>query len=228
MRLVLLCFVALLPSAVVAADAPARIDVYPPKVVLGSKRAVGQLVVTGHFADGETRDLTRDATFTPSSAVVEVRDGVALPKKDGKAEIAVAVGGHTIKVPVEVSGQSEPDSVRFRTEALAVLTKQGCNAGSCHGSPDGRGVPAVAVRLRSEHRRGEHRSRRAEPARGCLYSGRQPVVEEAADARPHVGGKRLNKTDPATACCSTGSPSAKTENEQAACVRLAVYSARIA
>ena len=57
--------------------------------------AVCHLVVTGYFANGETRDLTRNATFTPSAAVVEVRDGVALPKKDGRAEISVVVGRHS-------------------------------------------------------------------------------------------------------------------------------------
>lgn len=197
MRLMLLCFGALLvPSAVVAADAPARIDVHPLKVMLGSKRATAQLVVTGHFADGETRDLTRDATFTPSSAVVEVRDGRALPKKDGKAEIAVAVGGHTIKVPVEVSGQSEPDPVRFRTEALAVLTKHGCNAGSCHGAPDGKGGFRLSlfgydpsIDAESIVRGGLNRRVDAfNPADSLML--KKPLMRV-----PHVGGKRLTKSD---------------------------------
>src|SRR5687767_10947816 len=89
------------------ADAPSRVEVYPAKVVLGSKRAAAQLVVTGHYANGETRDLTADAAFTSSTAAVEVRDGVALPKKDGTAEITVTAGGRTVKVPAEVSGQSD-------------------------------------------------------------------------------------------------------------------------
>lgn len=227
MRLVLLLLgVLLLPSAALAASAPSRIEVYPPKVTLGSKRATCQFVVTGFFADGETRDLTRDATFTPSAAVVEMRDGVALPKKDGKAEIAVAVGGYSVKVPVEVSGQADPDPVRFRTETLAVLTKYGCNAGSCHGSPEGKGGFRLSlfgydpgIDAESIVRGGLNRRVDAfTPADSLLL--KKPLMRV-----PHVGGKRFNKTDSGyrllLGWIATG---AKTDDDkQPACVQLTVY-----
>jgi hypothetical protein len=207
------------------ADAPSRIDVYPPKVVLGSKRAECQLVVTGHFAGGETRDLTRDATFAPSAPVVEVRDGVARPRKDGRAEIEVAVGGHTVKVPVEVSGQADPDPVRFRTEVLAALTKHGCNGGSCHGSPQGKGGFSLSlfgydalIDAESIVRGGLNRRVDAfTPADSLML--KKPLMRV-----PHLGGKKLNKSDPGyRVLLDWIAAGAKTDDDKrAACVQLTV------
>src|SRR6202041_2166672 len=103
MRLGLLVF-AILFSPLIAQgdDVPSRIEVYPQKVTLSARRAVCQLVVTGYFANG-TRDLTREATFTASEAIIEFRDGMAVPKNDGKCELVVTVGKLSVKVPVEVS-----------------------------------------------------------------------------------------------------------------------------
>ncbi len=226
MRLVLLLLAFLLPSFATAADAPSRIEVYPAKVALGSNRATTQFVITGHFAHGETRDLTHNATFTLSAPVVEVRTGVAFPKKDGKAEITIVAGGHAVKVPVEVSGQSDPDPMRFRTETLAVLTKQGCNSGSCHGSPDGKGGFRLslfgydpAIDAESIVRGGLNRRVDAfNPADSLML--KKPLMRVA-----HVGGKRLNKSDNGYRVLLDWIASgAKTDDDkQPACVQLLVY-----
>ncbi len=219
------CTLLLGATLATAADAPARVEVYPAKVTLSSNRATTQFVVTGHFANGETRDLTRDATFTPSAGAVEVRGGVAFPKKDGSTDIAVAVGGHTIKVLVEVSGQGEPDPVRFRTETLAVLTKHGCNAGSCHGSPEGKGGFRLSlfgydplIDAESIVRGGLNRRVDAfTPADSLML--KKPLMWV-----PHVGGKRLNKSDSGYRMLLDWiAAGAKTEDKEAACVQLAVY-----
>ena len=217
----------LLGAALAApADAQPRVEVYPAKITLGSKRASTQLVVTGYFANGETRDLTRDATFTPSSPVVEVRDGIALPRKNGTTDIAVTAGGQTIKVLVEVSGQGEPDPVRFRTETLAVMTKHGCNAGSCHGSPEGKGGFRLSlfgydplIDAESIVRGGLNRRVDAfTPADSLML--KKPLMRV-----PHVGGKRLNKSDGGYKLLLDWiAAGAKTDDDkQPACVQLAVH-----
>ncbi|MBP3958085.1 DUF1553 domain-containing protein [Gemmata sp. G18] len=208
------------------ADAPARIEVYPTKVTLTSPRAVCQLVVTGHFATGETRDLTRDATFTPPAPVVEIRDGVVAPKKNGRGEIAVAVGGHTIKVPVEVSGQSEPDPMRFRTETLAVMTKQGCNGGSCHGSPEGKGGFRLSLFGYDPGIDAESLVRGGLNRRVDAFTPADSLVLKKPLMRvPHVGGKRLNKSDLGyRVLLDWIAQGAKTDDDkQPACVQLVVY-----
>src|SRR5688572_23872897 len=54
----------------VAIGTPARLEVYPPTVRLDSNRDSRQLVVTGHYADGTTQDLTRAATITSANEQV--------------------------------------------------------------------------------------------------------------------------------------------------------------
>ena len=185
-------------TCVSAMRAAERIEVYPPKIVLRSQRARVQILVTGYFANGEIRDLTRDAKFiTPATAVVAVHDGIALPKRDGKGEIIVAAEGHEVKVPVEVSGQNQADPVLFRTETLAVLTKHGCNSGSCHGSPQGKGGFSLSLFgydpvLDAENLVRSGLNRRTD----ALNPADSLMLKKPLMRLPHIGGKRLNKTDP--------------------------------
>ncbi|MCE9566906.1 MAG: DUF1549 and DUF1553 domain-containing protein [Planctomycetes bacterium] len=220
------CTILLAATLAAPTDVPNRVEVYPPKVTLASKRAAVQLVVTGHFANGETRDLTRDATFTPSAESVEVRGGVAFPKKDGKAEIAVKVGEQTLKIPVEVSGQTNPDPIRFRTETLAVLTRHGCNAGSCHGSPEGKGGFRLSLFGYDPLIDAESLVRGGLNRRVDAFSPADSLALKKPLMRvPHIGGKKLNKTDLGyRVLLDWIAEGAKTNDEkQAACVKLVVY-----
>ena len=214
-------------SAPPADAAPARIEVHPPTVELASARAECQLVVTGHFPGGDVRDLTRDAKFTPDRAdVVAVRDSVAVPKKDGKAQLTVAVAGKMVAVPVVVSNQSNPDPVRFRTETQAVLTKQGCSGGSCHGSPQGKGGFSLSLfgydaAMDEENIVRGGLSRRVDlvrPADSLLL--KKPLMR-----LPHVGGKKLAPTDAAyRVLVDWIAGGAKTDDATApACTGITVY-----
>ncbi len=179
------------------ADELLRIEIYPAKVQLASQRSRAQFVVTGHYANGKMRDLTRSAEYTSSEAgIVEVRNGVAIPRKDGSATITARSGKLTATAMVEVREQTKPDPIRFRSEVLAGLTKQGCNSGSCHGSPQGKGgfslsLFGYAPEIDAESLvRGalNRRVNRLEPNASLML--KKPTLRVA-----HVGGKRLSKSD---------------------------------
>lgn len=126
---------------------PVRIEVFPAALKLAGSREQAQLVVTGHYADGSLQDLTRAAKFQSSdSQTVTVENAVALPHRNGSAEIVVSAGGKTAKVPVEASAQDSPQKVSFEYDMLAALSKQGCNSGACHGSPSGKGGFRLSLR----------------------------------------------------------------------------------
>ncbi|QDU23542.1 DUF1553 domain-containing protein [Urbifossiella limnaea] len=208
------------------ADAPVRVEVHPPAVALASRRATVQLVVTGFTADGRTRDLTAEAEFAPAADVVEVRDAVVRPKRNGAADLVVTAAGRTIRVPVTVTNQDAPDPVRFRTEVLAALTRQGCSSGSCHGSPQGKGGFALslfgydpAIDAESLVRGGL--GRRLDPFR----PGDSLLLKKPLMRLPHVGGKRLTPADAAYAVLRTWiAEGAKTDDEAApACTGIAVF-----
>ena len=125
---------------------PVRLEVYPPTIKLTSARQRMQLVVTGHYRDGSTQDLTRVATAeTNSPRVATCTNGVVAPAGDGNARVTVRVGGFSADVAVAVSGQAGADPVSFRYAVIPALTQKGCNAGACHGSPSGKGNLSLSM-----------------------------------------------------------------------------------
>lgn len=208
------------------ADAPARVEVHPPAVALASKRATAQLVVTGHYPDGRARDLTAEAEVAVAGDAAEVRDAVVRPRRDGAAELVVTAAGRTVRVPVAVTNQDAPDPVRFRTEVLAALTRQGCSGGSCHGSPQGKGgfslslfgyAPAADAESLARGGLG----RRLDPFRPADSL----LLKKPLMRLPHVGGKRLAPADAAYPVLRDWiAEGAKTDDEAApACTGVAVF-----
>ncbi|MDE2644148.1 MAG: cell surface protein, partial [Verrucomicrobiota bacterium] len=138
MRHLLALLITLFCSTVMASKLE-RIEVFPTELNLASKRSKAQLVITGWLENGEARDLTRLAKIViADKKVADLNRSIVIPIGDGETDILIRVGEHSVKLPVRVSRQSATDPIRFTTETLATLTKQGCNAGSCHGSPHGK------------------------------------------------------------------------------------------
>lgn len=182
-----------------AAAAPAaagRLEVFPNGVRLDGRRAERQLVVTGYLG-GTARDLTHAVEYlTSDPGVATVRGGRVRAAGAGRAVITVRWRGRMARVPVMAAAR--PDPVRFRFETLAVLTKQGCASGSCHGSPHGKGGFSLSlfgydprVDQVSLTRDGFNRRINVmEPAESLLL--KKPLLEI-----PHVGGRRLRRGDTA-------------------------------
>jgi len=178
---------------------PERIEVFPPAVHLLGLREQMQLIVTGHYQGGQIQDLTRIAELTSTNKeVVELQGTVAHPVGDGTADILVRVGGQETSIPVEVRGQSERQPVSFQYETLPALSKQGCNAGACHGSPSGKGGFRLSLRafdaeldkLTLIH---EDFGRRTNP----LNPDESLMLLKPLMRVPHGGGMKLRPTDPA-------------------------------
>lgn len=175
-----------------------RIEVFPAKVDLKAKREAAQVVVTGYLADGEAVDLGRDAKFswTGDAKAARVEGTRIVPLANGETTLSVEAAGHAAKVSVVVSGQEKADPVRFRTEVTAALTKQGCNVGSCHGAPDGKGGFALSMlaykpSIDQENLVGGALTRRVEPN----YPSESLLLKKPLLQVSHVGGKKLRPTD---------------------------------
>ncbi len=192
-----------LPSTVQAEEAlvtvgkPAGLVFEPASFELAGKRAFQQLLVTAKYASGEVRDLTTVANFTSSNPkVVKVVKGKAIPVGDGAAELTAAIGGQkaTVKVTVKNLGTAHP--VSFQNEMLAALSKGGCNAGACHGSPSGKAGFRLSLRafdppldiLTLRHEYFGRRTNAMDPADSL-------VVKKAMMEVAHGGGKRIRKDD---------------------------------
>jgi len=187
----------LLPAAVGAA-----VEVYPERVRLTSRRSRIQLVITSRDADGRLRDVTHRATVRSSKpGLVSVRNGRVSPSDDGvdgQATLHVVWQDETVEVPVEVSGQKQPDPIAFKYETLAAMTKQGCNAGSCHGSPDGKGGFSLSLFAFDPDHDTESLVRGGLNRRVNVFAPLESLMLKKPMLRvPHVGGKRLRPTDAA-------------------------------
>jgi hypothetical protein len=117
------------------------LTVYPPQIALDGPRDEQRLGVLGHYADGRSWDLSRDARYTSSAPKVAAVSphGLVQPVGDGQAVITVEAGGKKASVPVQVKKATADIPVSFAREVMPVLTRMGCNQGACHGSQHGRG-----------------------------------------------------------------------------------------
>lgn len=126
-------------SARAAPEDWTRVSVYPEAVSLTSRLDGQRLIVQGVKADHSTHDLTASATVTAEDpSIILVEDATIVPAADGATRVWVETDGHRMEVSVQVTGAATERPVRFKLDVLPVLTKAGCNAGSCHGSARGQ------------------------------------------------------------------------------------------
>ncbi len=122
------------------AGAPKVLIVYPKEAKLVGPRAEQRTSVLGVWADGRRWDLTHAARFTSADARIATTEKSTLrPIADGNTTLTVEVAGAKVVVPVAVEKVNADAPVSFVREVEPILTKAGCNAGSCHGAQHGRG-----------------------------------------------------------------------------------------
>ena len=113
--------------------------VEPAKLILGGRYEGAQLVVMAKLADGTMADVTRLVKYDLKGSCVEVSGtGRVVVKGNGVGELGVELEGQKRVIPVEVTGVVENPAVDFIRDVNPVMTRMGCNAGTCHGAKDGK------------------------------------------------------------------------------------------
>ena len=174
------------------------LDVFPAAVKLPSRYAYAQLLITARLASGEQADVTRLADVTwPQELVTISPTGMVRPRQDGKAEIKIAVAGQTATIPVEVAGVAADYPVSFVRDVMPVMSKMGCNAGTCHGSLNGKN--GFKLSLRGYDPLYDHRALTDDIA-GRRFNRVAPdqslMLLKPSGAIPHVGGMLTKPGDP--------------------------------
>lgn len=97
--------------------------------------------------DAHTRiDLTAQATLKSDSPEVEIGpDGYILPKQKGEATVTVTAAGQEATLKVHVVNATMPP-IHFVRNVEPILSKIGCNAGTCHGSAKGKNGFKLSLR----------------------------------------------------------------------------------
>jgi WD40 repeat protein/mono/diheme cytochrome c family protein len=126
----------------------ASIDVEPTVIKIGKPTEYAQLLVTARMSDGTRADVTRMAKITSENVdIVDVNTrGMVRPDKDGATNVKISFLGKTANVPVNVSGMNvalKPDYVR---DVMPIMSKLGCNQGTCHGAKEGKAGFKLSLR----------------------------------------------------------------------------------
>jgi WD40 repeat protein len=174
------------------------IEVQPPAIELKNPFDYVQLIVTGRLDNGDAVDITRTAQAQLSADIADVtKAGMVRPKAEGKAALTVHAAEQTVQVPVSVSGLPVDYEVDYVHDVMPVLSRIGCNAGTCHGSAQGkngfklslRGYdPVFDVRALTDDLAGR-RVNIASPDDSLM-------LLKTTGAVPHVGGQLIRPGEP--------------------------------
>lgn len=121
--------------------------VQPADIVLTSSSQYAQVVITATLQSGDTVDVTRlcDLKVDGDPAAVSAT-GVVTPTNDGSTELVATLGDHTSIGFVEVSGIDQKTAPDYVRDVMPVISRMGCNAGTCHGSKDGKNGFKLSLR----------------------------------------------------------------------------------
>jgi hypothetical protein len=174
------------------------IEAFPPSIELKHRFDYRQLLLTGRTAAGEQLDVTRMATIEPAANLVNVSDrGLVRPTADGDGQLRISIAGQSVTVPVKVSGHAAAYEVNFVRDVAPMMSKMGCNAGTCHGSAKGRNGFKLSLRGYDpvfDHRAltddiESRRFNRAAPEQSLM-------LLKASGEIPHVGGTLTRPGEP--------------------------------
>ena len=191
------CCVIGFPTAGQATDVPRDTELTgivatPSDIEFQHKFDYVQILLTGQLKSGGSVDLTRVANLVDTSDFVSV-DGSRLvrPATDGTGRLTFTYSGQSVTIPVQVTGTAKPVTVSFVQDIMPVLSKLGCNAGTCHGSKNGKNGFKLSLRGYDplfDHRAltddvAARRFNRAAPDQSLM-------LLKASGSIPHVGNVR--------------------------------------
>ena len=190
--------VASLPSSASAAGLVIR----PDRVALDGGFERCQLLVA-ESADGvdpERRpDLTMAASYVSADPAVATVSpaGVVSAAGNGTTRIVATVGDVSATVEVEVAGVVEQPRADFDRDVLPVITRAGCNAGTCHASQYGKGGFVLSVMAFDPQNDFHAMAVASRGRRVCTANPAQSLILQKASNRiPHGGGLRIAEDSP--------------------------------
>ncbi|HEY3899552.1 MAG TPA: DUF1549 domain-containing protein [Chthoniobacter sp.] len=127
------------PEALPAGANIVALEMQPTKVELSGKYEAAQLIVTARLASGDSIDVTRLAKLDIDGGVAAVSpSGQVTPVHNGTGALHAEIAGKSASAPVLVADIVENQAVDFIRDVNPVMTKLGCNAGTCHGAKEGK------------------------------------------------------------------------------------------
>lgn len=182
----------LLLSAVVSAEE--TLAILPGDIHLTGTEALQILVAERLVAGEHVGQCQQQPTWTSSNeAVVKIVEGLAIPAGNGEATITLQVSDQSTTATVVVQGFHQPLQWEFGRHVIPILSKAGCNTGSCHGALAGKS--GFKLSLNGYDFLGDFNSI-SQQARGRRIElgdpGRSLLLAKPTGALPHKGGLKLD------------------------------------
>jgi hypothetical protein len=166
-----------------------KIEAQPARIELKNPYDYAQLLLTGQLASGERIDVTRMVRFDVPALVRIGTTGLLRPAADGAGVLKASLEGQSLDVPVRVTGQKEKYQVSFVRDVMPVLSRLGCNAGTCHGAAEGKN--GFKLSLRGYDPQQDHRAL-TDDLEGRRFNRAAPdtslMLLKCTGSVPHVGG----------------------------------------
>jgi hypothetical protein len=122
------------------------IELEPASLTLLNAFDERRVLVVGKTADGARIDLTDQAVLTPETPIISVgADGYLHGNAKGDAIVKVKAANFETRLYVTAASADTPP-VRFVRDVMPVISRLGCNAGTCHGAAKGRNGFKLSLR----------------------------------------------------------------------------------
>jgi hypothetical protein len=175
-----------------------HLEAHPARIVLTHPYDYRQLLLLGQLETGERIDVMRMARVELANEVASITPrGFVRPVADGDGEVKFTVADQTIVVPIHVSGQKNKYQPSFVRDIMPVLSKVGCNAGTCHGAQKGKN--GFKLSLRGYDPLFDHQSL-TDDIEGRRFNRAAPdrslMLLKPSGGVPHMGGVLFQPGDP--------------------------------
>ncbi len=172
------------------------LNVEPGSVRLASPYAYAQLVITAELDNGTSVDVTRMCDFEIPGFVDVSNRGLVRPIREGSGKGVARFGEMSATFDVSAAGLGHGE-VDYRRDVNPVLSRLGCNQGTCHGAQKGKNGFQLSLRGYDPvfDRRAltdDMKSRRINPA----SPEDSMMLRKPLGLTPHEGGTLMSPGDP--------------------------------
>ncbi|MEM1443152.1 MAG: DUF1549 domain-containing protein, partial [Verrucomicrobiota bacterium] len=124
------------------------LDVTPRSLNFNSSNEYAQLLVTATLDSGDTADVTRMVKWSDAGKLSSISaTGVIRPEATGEGELTASLSGVKAEpLPLAVANLDADIHPDFLLDVNPVITRLGCNMGTCHGAKDGKGGFKLSLR----------------------------------------------------------------------------------
>ena len=128
-------------------DQVVELIVEPSEIHLQGPYAYTQLLVMARLQSGDLVDVTRVAELRLPEFVTLEPGGLIRPATEGSGQLQVVLGDHVRPISVRAAGlDADGAAVDFVRDVAPVLSRLGCNQGTCHGSAKGKNGFRLSLR----------------------------------------------------------------------------------